>query len=271
MEIVDQAPAVAARPTVISQELFRGPIEFKKVHFAYPDDPGKSVLDNLSFVVKRGESIGLVGASGSGKSTILNLLMRFHDPQDSQSILVNGRPISEIEHFWWMQRVGYVSQDVTLFSGTLLENLRWASPDATEASVLAACETANCMEFIERLPNGLETVVGPRGVQLSGGQKQRVSIARALLHAPDVLLLDEPTSALDFRSEQLVRDGLLAAVENRTSIIAAHRLATLKHVDRIGVVKGGRLTAIGTHDELMEMHGAGFYRKLVKSTERSHD
>jgi ABC-type multidrug transport system fused ATPase/permease subunit len=264
LDLIEKPAAVPARPSVVSTERFRGRIELRDVHFAYADRPTAPVLRGLSLTVEPGQSLALVGYSGSGKSTIISLLMKFF-VADSGSVLVGGRPLEEVEHHWWMSRIGFVSQDVTLFSGTLLDNLRFANREATLEQVKEACMLSNASQFIDLLPNGYETVVGPRGLSLSGGQRQRIAIARALLHAPDVLLLDEPTSALDFKNEILVRDGLAKAMAGRTSIICAHRLSTIKHVDKIAICKAGQIVDSGTHEELMSRKG-GFYKKLVNSS-----
>ncbi len=264
LDLIEKPAAVPPRPSVVSKERFLGRIELRDVHFAYADRPSAPVLRGLSLTVEPGQSLALVGYSGSGKSTIISLLMKFF-VANSGSVLVGGRPLEEVEHHWWMSRIGFVSQDVTLFSGTLLDNLRFANRDATLEQVKEACNLSNASQFIDLLPNGYDTVVGPRGLSLSGGQRQRIAIARALLHAPDVLLLDEPTSALDFKNEILVRDGLAKAMAGRTSIICAHRLSTIKHVDKIAICKAGQIVDSGTHEQLMSRQG-GFYKKLVNSS-----
>lgn len=269
LDLIDKPAAVPLRPPVVSNVPFKGDIELQNVHFAYPDRPDAPVLQGLSLKLQAGKSLALVGHSGSGKTTVLSLLMKFFDPT-SGSVLVGGQPIQAVDHHWWMSRIGFVSQDVTLFSGTIMENLRMAKPDATEEEIKEACRLANAAQFIEMLPEGYDTVVGARGASLSGGQRQRISIARSLLKNPDLLLLDEPTSALDFKSENLVREGLKRAMEGRTCIIVAHRLSTIKYVDTIAVVKRGIVVDSGTHDELMSRTG-GFYRKLVLSHEFKND
>lgn len=259
-------PAGVTDPAILNKP-FAGVIELRNVKFAYPDEPGIDVLRDISFTIRQGEKIGLVSRSGEGKSTLLSLLMGFHSPTGGQ-ILINDQPLAEVDHYWWMRRVGFVAQDVTLFSGTLYENLRMAKQDATEEEIRRACERAYCMEFIEQLPEGFQSRIGPDGISLSGGQRQRLSIARALLHEPDIMLMDEPTSSLDHQSEEYVRQGLEAALNGRTAIIAAHRPATLKAVDRVVLIKHGKIKAVGTHEELMAAtKGTSFYQRLMRGDE----
>lgn len=262
MEIIELPPAIPRRPESISAEPLRGDIEFKGVHFAYPDRPDMPILKGLDLVIPASSSLALVGQSGSGKSTITNLLMRFHVPT-AGSITVGGKPLEEVPHHYWMSRIGIVSQDAVMFSGTILDNLRLAKPEASLEEIVVACEMANADSFIKSLPLGYDTVIGGSSA-LSGGQRQRLSIARTLLHSPDVLLLDEPTSALDWKSEMLVKEGLQKAMEGRTTIIIAHRASTIRHVNRVAVLKDGRVNAIGSHDELMA-RPSGFYKKLVNN------
>ena len=268
LDLIQEPSAIPVRPTSVSNEPFRGPIELKNVSFRYPDDPDAIILEDISLRVEEGETVALIGPSGSGKSTLLALLMGFYTPQNG-SVMVGGKSLAtEVEHYWWMNRVGFVSQDTMLFTGTLLENMRFAKADATEEQVWTACDLANCGEFIRRLPKGLHTLVGPGqdSTSLSGGQRQRVAIARSILHQPDVLFLDEPTSALDYKSEQLVRKGLDTAMRGKTAIVAAHRMATIQNADRIVIMKEGRICAVGSHEELMAMKkGSGYYKRLLRS------
>lgn len=189
IEIIELKPAIPRRPATIPQERLTGNIEFQDVRFAYPDRPEAEILRGLTLTIRESESLAIVGQSGAGKSTITNMLMRFHAPT-SGTITVGGRALADIPHHYWMSRVGLVSQDSMLFAGSILDNLRVAKPDATEQEIIAACVAANAHAFIEKLPRGYETqLVG--GTSLSGGQRQRLSIARTLLHSPQLLILDE--------------------------------------------------------------------------------
>jgi ATP-binding cassette subfamily B protein len=233
-------------------------VTFEDVTFAYPGrDP---VIEHFELTIKPGERVGLVGFSGAGKSTILSLLQRFHDVSDGH-ILIDGRDIRDITKTSLRDVMALVPQDISLFHRTVRENLCYARPDATEAEILAAAETANCRGFIEALPRGFDTMVGDRGVMLSGGQRQRLAIARALLKDAPVLLLDEATSALDTESEQLIQSALDELMQGRTVIAIAHRLSTLRRFDRIIVMDRGRIVDDGTPGELARR--AGPYRDLL--------
>jgi len=240
-------------------------VTFEDVTFAYPGrDP---VIEHFELTIKPGERVGLVGFSGAGKSTILSLLQRFHDVSDGH-ILVDGRDIRDITKTSLRDVMALVPQDISLFHRTVRENLCYARPDATEAEMLAATETANCRGFIEALPQGFDTMVGDRGVMLSGGQRQRLAIARALLKDAPVLLLDEATSALDTESEQLIQSALDELMQGRTVIAIAHRLSTLRRFDRIIVMDRGRIVDDGTPSELARR--AGPYRDLLDRQRMDH-
>ena len=241
----------------------RGAIDFDDVVFAYPSRPGKVVLEGLTLSLTPGETFALVGPSGGGKSTVINLLERFYDPNEG-SVRIDGVPVSAHDLLWLRRNVGAVAQDPTLFSGTVAENIAYARPGASRAEIEAAAAAANAHGFIENFPDGYDTPVGERGAALSGGQRQRIAIARVLLADPAVLLLDEATSALDARSERLVSEALERARVGRTTVVIAHRLSTVRGADRVGVLVDGKMAEIGTHDELMRRRD-GAYAELVRT------
>ncbi len=237
-----------------------GRVEFRDVHFAYP---GRGrILHGLDLLIEPGQRVGLVGASGAGKSTIVSLLQRFYDVEQG-AVLVDGQDIRAVTLESLNGRMAIVPQDVALFNRTVMENLRYAKPDASEAEVAHAVAVARCRDFIEAMPQGFHTQVGNRGTRLSGGQRQRLAIARALLKDAPILLLDEATSALDTESEQLIQQALDRLMVGRTVIAVAHRLSTLKNFDRIVVMEGGRVVDDGSPDELAGR--AGPYRELLRS------
>ncbi|MFC3532918.1 ABC transporter transmembrane domain-containing protein [Vogesella facilis] len=225
-------------------------IRLQGVRFAYPSRPGLPSLDDVSLWVKPGEQVALVGPSGAGKSTLFQLLLRFYDPQVGR-ISINGAAVSELDPAALRRHVGIVLQDTVIFAASALENIRYGRPEATDAEVIAAARAAAAHDFIEKLPQGYHSFLGERGVRLSGGQRQRIAIARAILKNPPILLLDEATSALDAESERLVQAALERAAANRTTLVIAHRLATVKQADRIVVLDAGRIVAEGRHDELL--------------------
>ena len=239
-----------------------GNIEFKNVAFNYPSRPDIMVLKDLSLKINSGEKIALVGHSGAGKSTIVQLLMKFYVAKDGQ-ILIDGHDIKDQDVSYLRQNIAIVPQEVILFGGTILENIAYGKPGASLAEIESAAEKANAIEFINKFPERFETIVGERGVKLSGGQRQRIAIARAILKDPKILLLDEATSALDSESEKLVQDALNELMKGRTSIIVAHRLSTIRNVDKIYVLKDGEILESGTHDELI-LKSDGNYANLVK-------
>jgi ATP-binding cassette subfamily B protein len=239
-----------------------GDIEYKGVSFSYPTRPDIQVLKNFSMSVQSGQKVALVGPSGAGKSTIVQLLLKFYKIQGG-SISVDGFNIDDLNTTAYRQNIAIVPQEVMLFGGTIRENIAYGKPGATEEEVIEAAKQSNCWEFIQSFPDGLETVVGERGVKLSGGQRQRVAIARAILKNPSILLLDEATSSLDAESEKVVQEALNTLMEGRTSIIIAHRLATIREVDQIFVIENGAVVEQGTHEEL-SAKDEGLYNSLAK-------
>jgi ATP-binding cassette subfamily B protein len=232
------------------------------VSFAYPTRPEATVLHDFSWEAKAGQRIALVGPSGSGKSTSVSLLFRFYEPTSGE-ILIDGKPIREMSLTTLRSNLALVPQEVLLFGGSIKENIAYGKPEATEEEILEAAKQANAHEFIEGLTEGYETLVGDRGTQLSGGQRQRVAIARAILADPAILILDEATSSLDAESERLVQEALDKLMENRTSIIIAHRLSTVRRCDQILAMSGGVILERGTHEELVAKTG-GLYESLAK-------
>ncbi|MCP3929139.1 MAG: ATP-binding cassette domain-containing protein [Bacteroidetes bacterium] len=239
-----------------------GQIKYKNVYFRYPSRSDVEVLKDLSFSVRAGQKVALVGSSGAGKSTIIQLLLQFYKINEGD-ILVDGKSIYDYDLSEYRDNIAIVPQEVILFGGSIRENVLYGKPDATEAEVIEAASKANAWEFIQSFPEGLDTVVGERGVKLSGGQRQRIAIARAILKDPAILLLDEATSSLDAESEKIVQEALETLLEGRTSIIIAHRLATVRNVDCIYVLEGGRIIEKGTHVELSAIED-GVYNSLAK-------
>ncbi len=235
-------------------------VSMEQVTFHYPSRPLMPSLQNFSLSVQPGETVALVGPSGAGKSTVLQLLLRFYDMQQGR-ILLDGVPITELPLAVLRQRIGIVPQDSTVFSTSALENIRYGRPEASDDEVKSAAKAAFAHDFISALPEGYDTYVGERGVRLSGGQRQRISIARAMLKNPPLLLLDEATSALDAESERVVQLALEAAMKDRSTIVIAHRLATVLRADRIAVLDEGAIVDIGTHAELVSR--GGLYARLA--------
>ncbi len=235
-------------------------VEFADVQFHYPSRPQTAALDGVQLSIEPGETVALVGPSGAGKTTLFQLLLRFYDPQ-SGVIRLNGVPTQQLQLADLRAAIGLVPQDSVIFSTTAMENIRYGRPTATDEEVIAAARAAFADDFIRALPEGYASFLGERGVRLSGGQRQRISIARAMLTNPPLLLLDEATSALDAESERVVQAALEAAMQHRTTLVIAHRLATIQKADRIVVLEAGRIVDIGRHDELVAR--GGLYAKLA--------
>jgi ATP-binding cassette subfamily B protein len=257
-EVMDTEPEVRDGTRPVRLEPVRGRVTFQRVTFAY--DGVRQVLKGMSFDVLPGELVGLVGSSGGGKSTIVNLIARFYDVTGG-TVRIDGVDIRELETGHYRRQIGMVLQDPYLFHGTVLENIRYGLPEAPPGDVIAAAQAANAHDFVCKLPNGYDTVVGERGHTLSGGERQRVSIARAILHDPRILILDEATSSVDTETEREIQQALDRLIAGRTVFAIAHRLSTLRRASRLFVIEDGRLVESGTHRELLARHD-GRYRRL---------
>ena len=260
-EVLDTPPDIVSKPGAVVPERIDGAVEFRDVSFSY--DGAKPALREINLRVEPGMMVGLCGSSGAGKSTFVNLVSRFFDVSDGQ-ILLDGRDLRDLNLAWLRGHVGVVLQEPYLFYGTIADNIRYGSPEASDEQVIAAARAANAHGFITNLPDGYDTTVGERGQSLSGGERQRVSIARAILHNPKVLVLDEATSSVDSETERQIQEALDRLVEGRTTFAIAHRLSTIKGADLIAVFDKGRLVATGTHEELLD-DSDGIYANLVRT------
>jgi ATP-binding cassette subfamily B protein len=262
VELLETDDSVADPPIPVAlPPRMRGDIGFEGVTFRYPSRPEVAALDDLTLGIRAGETVALVGPSGAGKSTIFQLLLRFFDP-DAGRVTLDGIDLRDVARADLRRHVALVPQDPVIFAATARENIRFGRPGASDAEVVEAARAAAAHEFIARLPQGYDTFVGERGVMLSGGQRQRLAIARAILRDAPILLLDEATSALDAESERLVQQAVERLAEGRTTLIIAHRLATVKRADRIVVFQDGRIVADGGHGALVAE--GGLYARLAR-------
>lgn len=254
-----ESPEIKDAPMAKDLVVKSGAIDVDSLIFSYPDQPDEIIFDNFNLHVAPGQRIGLVGKSGGGKSTFTRLLMRFNDI-NSGAIKIDGQDIAKVKQNSLRNNFGYVPQEPMLFHRSVRENIAYGRLESSDAQIITAAKQANAWEFISQLPNGLDTIVGERGVKLSGGQRQRIAIARAILKDAPISVLDEATSALDSESEKLIQESLETLMKNRTSIVIAHRLSTIAKLDRIVVMDEGRIVEDGTHVELLKLNGT--YAKL---------
>lgn len=264
--VLERSPAIDSYSGLVPQKI-TGSIKIEKITFAYPGRPDFPVFTDLSLSLDAGRTIALVGASGSGKSTIAALIQRFYDPQKGR-ITLDGESLTALQANWLRKQVGTVAQDPILMSTSIKENICYGRPDATDEEIRQAAALAYAEEFIVRFPDGFDTLVGERGVQLSGGQRQRIAIARAMLKDPRILILDEATSALDAESEHLVQMALQNLMRGRTVLVIAHRLSTVRHADQVTVLDKGRIVQQGTHDSLIADLSGSYYGLVQKQMAR---
>ncbi|MBX3678991.1 MAG: ATP-binding cassette domain-containing protein, partial [Rhodocyclaceae bacterium] len=255
MELLGAQPEIRAptEPLPLPRPL-RGALSLEAVSFSYPARPDTPALDTFTLSVQPGETVALVGPSGAGKTTVFQLLLRFYDPQ-SGMLRLDGVALADADPQAVRAAIALVPQEPVIFATSVLENVRYGLPQATEAAVRGACDAAFAAEFIEKLPDGYRTHLGERGVRLSGGQRQRIAIARAILANRPILLLDEATSSLDAESERMVQAALETLMRGRTTLVIAHRLATVQKADRIVVLEHGRIIETGTHAQLIDRQG----------------
>jgi ATP-binding cassette subfamily B protein len=259
-EILESVDQTKDEGTVL--EKVQGNIEFRNVHFSYPARPEFEVLKKISFSIKPGQIVALVGSSGGGKSTIAHLIPRFYEPSQGE-IFLDSVALNQLRPSWLRTQIGIVSQEPVLISTNIEENIAYGKPNASQDEIRAAAKAANALEFIQSFPEGFKTRVGEKGIQLSGGQKQRIAIARALLKNPKILILDEATSNLDTASEALVQEALQRLMQSRTTLVIAHRLATIKNADVIFVIRDGQIVQSGKHEDLV-MQTQGLYYHLLQ-------
>jgi ATP-binding cassette subfamily B protein len=262
MELMSLEPTVIAPPDpILFTKRPQARLSFEHITFHYPSRPDEAALSNVSFRIEPGETVAIVGPSGAGKSTIFQLLLRFYDPQFG-IIRIDGHDLRTLDPKQWRSHIGLVPQDPVIFSADGWTNIRTGKPDATEKEVMEAANSAAALDFLSELPNGLDTHLGEKGVRLSGGQRQRIAIARAIIRNPSLLLLDEATSALDAENETAIQHALENIMKERTTLVIAHRLATVVNADRIIVLNHGRVEEIGTHAQLLEK--SPLYRRLAE-------
>ena len=267
-EILDTQSEVQDLPGAPALPRIKGRVEVRNLKFHYRED--REVLTDINFTVEPGEMVALVGPSGAGKTTLIQLLHRFYDPTGGE-ILVDGIPIREVQLNSYLKQIALVPQETLLFGGTIEENIRYAKPDATFEEIVSAAQSANADTFIRQCPESYQTVVGEKGIRLSAGQRQRIAIARALLKDPHLLILDEATSALDNESEKLIQEALERLMQGKTTFVIAHRLSTIHNADRIIVLDRGRIAETGTHHELMEAQGLYHHLYTLKSLQADLD
>ncbi len=265
-EIIGNQNEMRDAPGAKDLRVTKGRIQFDHVTFSY--SPDREVIRDVSIRIEPGTVVALVGPTGSGKTTLINLIARFYEPQRG-TILIDGQNVSKVKQASLRSQISYVLQDTVLFSGNIWENIAYGRPEATHEEIMQAAEAANAAEFIECLPQKYDTLVGERGVLLSGGQRQRIAIARAMIRRSPILILDEPTSALDANSEHLVFEALERLMQGKTCIVIAHRLSTVRKANCIYVIHDGRVVESGTHDNLME--GGGLYQELVEMQDHPQD
>jgi subfamily B ATP-binding cassette protein MsbA len=263
-EILDTRSEVSDSPTAVSLSSVSGHIQAEHISFAY--DPRQPVLTDVSFEAKPGELVAIVGPTGAGKTTVMNLLHRFYDPTEGR-ITIDGQDLRQVTMESWYRQIALVPQETILFGGTILDNIRYGNREATEENVTAASRAAHAHDFIMNFPDRYQTIMGEKGINVSGGQRQRIAIARAIVKNPRILLLDEATSALDSESERLVQEALELLMKGRTTFVIAHRLTTIQRADRILVLNKGRLVETGTHAELMDRKGLYQYLYTLRLTE----
>ncbi|MBC8204578.1 MAG: ABC transporter ATP-binding protein [FCB group bacterium] len=251
-DIYDRQPEIVSRPNAESFMSLKDNISFKDVYFSYRS--GKQVLININLTISKGEVIALVGPSGGGKTTLTNLALRFYDP-DSGSITIDGVDLRDLDLNDFRRKVGIVTQEINLFNETVFNNIAYGRPDIPLEKVIDAAKLANAHDFIVKLPNGYDTMIGEKGSRLSGGQKQRIAIARAVLKDPELLIFDEATSSLDSEAERLIQEALELLIKGRTVIIIAHRLSTVRYAGKILVIDKGEIVEEGSHEELMSQEG----------------
>ena len=260
-DIIDTNPDIVNKPDAKEVKEFNSDITFEKVGFAYPDEPTEMVLEDINFTIKKGEVVALVGPSGGGKSTLVDLIPRFYDVT-SGAIKLDGEDIRDVRMEDLRKFIGIVTQEIILFNDSIKNNICYGSKNFSEEKIYEAAKIANAHTFISEMPNGYDTEIGERGVKLSGGQRQRIAIARALLKNPDIMIFDEATSALDNESEKLVQEALDNLMTSRTVVVIAHRLSTIQNADKILVLQAGRVVQAGTHNSLLEQ--GGLYKKLYE-------
>lgn len=260
MEIMDEEPDIQDSPDALTPQRVAGRIEIDQVSFAY-DQTKDRILDDISLTIEPGQKIALVGESGAGKSTLVALLPRFYEPQKGE-IRIDGYPLRRLSSRWLRENIGLVQQNAFLFDTTLRDNIAYGRPEASETDIRKAAAMAHILEFIDSLPDGLDTLVGERGVKLSGGQKQRIAIARIFLKNPPIVVFDEATSALDSETDALIQESMRELCAGRTALIIAHRLSTVREADRLYAMKNGKVVEAGSHEELLAM--GGYYRELYE-------